>query len=97
MPGASLRIRLKDARRVSKYAFGTGTARFHVCIDCGVVPVVTSEIDGRLFAVVSVNVLEGLDPSLVARAASNFDGEAIEDRLARRKKHWISDVKFEQG
>ena len=41
----SLRATVKDAALVSKYAFGTETAQFHICAKCGVVPVVTCEID----------------------------------------------------
>jgi hypothetical protein len=47
----SLTVGVKDRGRLSKYAFGTKTAEFYVCTACGVVPVVTSGIDGRLYAV----------------------------------------------
>ena len=30
----------------STYSFGTKTAEFHVCSRCGIVPVVTSAIEG---------------------------------------------------
>ena len=43
-PTASLVVRVKDPSLVSKYAFGTHTAEFHVCSRCGIVPVVTSRI-----------------------------------------------------
>src|SRR4051794_35590415 len=74
-PTGSLAVHVKDARRVSAYAFGTKTAEFHVCSNCGIVPVVTSTIDGRLYAVVSVNAFENVDPSLLQRATVSFDGE----------------------
>jgi hypothetical protein len=48
LPTGSLRISIQEQAMVSKYAFGTGTARFDICGRCGVVPVVTSETDGRL-------------------------------------------------
>src|SRR5205085_4698538 len=54
-PKGTLRVTVKDPSLVSKYAFGTETADFHICMRCGVVPVVTSELDGRRYAVVSVN------------------------------------------
>jgi hypothetical protein len=96
-PDASLSVSVKEPAGVSKYAFGTHTAEFHVCSRCGVVPMVTSRIDGRLYAVVSVNALEGVDPSLLRRASANFDGEGEETRLERRKKNWIADVQFTQA
>jgi hypothetical protein len=79
---------------VSRYAFGTRTAEFHVCARCGVVPVVTSLIDGRLYAVVSINALDDVDHSLLRRTPASFDGEDETTRLARRKRNWIGDVSF---
>jgi hypothetical protein len=85
---------IKDSSLISNYAFGTRTAEFHTCARCGVVPVVTSRIDGRLYAVVNVNAFEGIDPSVVRRSPTDFDGEGTDDRLERRKRNWIGDVKF---
>jgi len=90
-----LHVTVKDAARVSKYAFGTHTADFHVCSACGVVPLVTSRIDGHEYAVVSVNAFDGVDPGLLRRAPVSFDGEDGPARLARRKRGWIGDVRWE--
>ena len=86
---------VKDRARLSKYTFGTKTAEFHVCTACGVVPVVTSRIDGRLYAVVSVNAFENVEPVLLRRLASTFEGENEQARLSRRKRNWIADVQFD--
>ncbi|HVO90328.1 MAG TPA: hypothetical protein VMV45_17455 [Casimicrobiaceae bacterium] len=91
-PRASLAMKIQDPASVSRYAFGTGTARFHVCAKCGVVPVVTSDIDNRLYAVVNVNAFEGVDPALLRRASTSFAGESEADRLARRRRNWIGEV-----
>jgi hypothetical protein len=96
-PGAALSVTVNEPSLVSKYAFGTHTAEFHVCSRCGVVPVVTSRIDDHLYAVVSVNAFEDMDPALLSRASANFDGEGQESRLGRRQKNWIADVKFVQA
>ncbi|HXZ93520.1 MAG TPA: hypothetical protein VEG36_11645 [Burkholderiales bacterium] len=85
---------MADRSLVSTYAFGTKTADFHVCSRCGVVPVVTSRIDGRVYAVVSVNAFEGVDPALLGRAPASFDGEGLDHRLSRRKRNWIPDVEI---
>jgi hypothetical protein len=61
---------------------------------CGAVPIVTSEIANRLYAVVNVNTFEGFDFSLLRRQAANFDGEEQESRLARRQRNWIADVQI---
>jgi hypothetical protein len=64
-------------------------------IECGVVPVVTSRIDGRLYAVVSVNAFENVEPALLRRAPATFEGENEQTRLSRRKRNWIADVQFD--
>lgn len=58
--GATLDVRVHDGKAAATYAFGTGTASFHVCSRCGVVPFVSSEIADRLYAVVNVNTFEGV-------------------------------------
>jgi hypothetical protein len=93
-PAGTLQVQIKDSSAVSKYAFGTRTAEFHVCRGCGVVPVVTSRIDGRLYAVVSVNAFENVDPSMLRRTPMTFDDETEATRLARRKRNWIGNVEF---
>jgi len=93
----ALKVTIADPARVSRYAFGTKTAEFHICAGCGVVPVVTSRIDGRLYAVVSANAFENVAASLLRRAPISFDAESEETRLARRKRGWIAQVEFREG
>ena len=93
-PSATLTVTMEDSSKVSRYAFGTRTATFHVCSRCGTVPFVTSEIGGHLYAVVNVNALENLDPSTIRRVTANFAGETVVDRLARRARNWIADVRI---
>lgn len=93
-PAGSLSVRVKDPTLVSRYAFGTETADFHICTQCGVVPLVTSAIDGKLYAVVNVNTFENVDRALLKHASSTVEGENTDDRLARRKRNWIGSVTF---
>jgi hypothetical protein len=93
-PRGALEVSVQNSLQVSRYAFGTKTAEFHTCTRCGVVPVVTSRIDKRLYAVVSVNAFENVDPSLLRRAPMSFAGEETDSRLERRKRNWIADVRM---
>lgn len=93
-PTGSLDIRIQDATRHSRYSFGTKTADFHICSSCGVVPVVTSEIDGKTYAVVSVHAMNDIDPALIRQSPISFEEEDEGKRLARRKKGWIVNVRF---
>jgi hypothetical protein len=96
-PDGTLAVTIKDSGLVSRYSFGTGTAEFHICARCGIVPLVTSRIDGRVYAVVSVNAFEDVDESLLRRMPASFEGEEIESRLARRKRNWIAQVDYTQS
>ena len=96
-PGGSLAVAVQRPSAVSRYSFGTKTAEFHTCSTCGVVPVVTSRIEGILYAVVSVNAFENIDPSLLRRASATFDTENEQMRLARRARNWIPSVVFSEG
>ncbi|HEX4332573.1 MAG TPA: hypothetical protein VH040_10560 [Usitatibacter sp.] len=94
-PSGALRVALRDPDGVSRYSFATGSGRFHVCGRCGAVPVVTGDIEGRTYAVVNVNTFDNVNAPVLDRAATSFDGETLETRLARWKRNWIPDVKFE--
>jgi len=61
---------------------------------CGVVPVVTSRIDGHLYAVVNVNSFQNMPLEMLRRAPVSFDNEAEAERLTRRQRNWIADVAF---
>ena len=96
-PSGSVSVKVRTSTSVSRYSFGTKTAEFHVCATCGAVPIVTSLIEGKLYAVVSVNAFENIDPSLLRRASANFDAENEDTRLARRARNWIPKVVFIEG
>lgn len=93
-PTGTLTVTVAQPALVAPYAFETRTADFHVCMRCGVVPLVTSDIDGRRYAVVNVNAFEGVDPALIRRADVTHAGETEAARLARRRRNWIADVRY---
>src|SRR4051794_17844953 len=76
-PNGALDIRVADPSSVNRYAFGTRTATFHICSRCGIVPVVTSDIEGRVHAVVSVNAFDNVPHSMLRPAPVSFDDEAV--------------------
>jgi hypothetical protein len=91
-PDSRLSVSIRNPALVSKYAFGTRTATFHVCSRCGAVPLVTSEIADHVYAVVNVNVLENVDKAWLRQSSASFEGEDLESRLSRRSRNWIADV-----
>jgi len=90
-------VGIRESTLVSKYAFGTRTATFHVCVRCGVVPFVTCEMEGRVYAVVNVNTLENVEPAWLDRASASFEQEDLASRLARRKRNWIAEVRIAES
>jgi hypothetical protein len=93
-PQGRLRVSVREPEHVRHYAFGTKTARFHICSQCGAVPLVTSDVGGKTYAVVSVNAFDNVDPAIIRRASITFDAESEEERLARRARNWIPHVEF---
>ena len=94
---ARLEARIADPDRTSRYRFGTATAEFMICAQCGVAPLVLSEIDGRTYAVINVNTFDDSHGFEVEESATDFDAEDETARLARRKRNWISDVAIDPG
>lgn len=93
-PYGVLKIKVAEPESVSHHAFATRTAEFHICSRCGALPMVTSRIDGKLYAVVNVNTFERLDAPLLRRSPITLDDESEGERLARRRRNWSADVEF---
>lgn len=93
-PRSELDVAIADESLVTKYSFGTKTADFYVCSVCGVVPLVLSVLDDKLYAVVNVNSFEDVDSFSFSESSTDFDGENVGARLERRKQNWIANVRF---
>ncbi len=91
-PQGRFELQIADVGRVTRYQFGTKTADFHVCSACGVVPIVTSLIDGARYAVVNANAFDDVDRSQLVEAPVSFEGETTENRLARRLRNWTPEL-----
>jgi hypothetical protein len=96
-PPGILEVAIREPNGVSKYSFGTHTADFYVCSKCGCVPVVTSTIEGRKYAVVNVNTFEEELGTRVRAAPVTHAEEVGATRLARRAKNWIRNVEVLNG
>jgi len=89
---ARLAVQANQAALISKYRFGSETADFYICKRCGVVPVVVSEIENSLFAVVNINTFDDMATFTLSNTPTDFDGEGTAVRLNRRKQNWIQHV-----
>lgn len=91
-PDGEIRLAIADAEQVNKYRFGQRTADFYICRTCGAVPVVTSEVDGTTVGLVDVRMIENFTWSRADAARHDYEGEAADARLARRKSRWTGTV-----
>ena len=92
IPSGRFHLRIADDSRVTRYQFGTKTAHFHICLTCGVLPIATCMIEGTRYAVVNVNTFDGVDRSQLVETATDFEGETMENRLARRRRNWTPEA-----
>jgi len=96
-PDGALAVTVREPSRVNHYAFGTETADFHICARCGVVPLVTCRVEGNLYAVVNVNTLDDIDPSMLQHRPASFSEEDAAAKLSRRQQNWIGNVTITEG
>jgi hypothetical protein len=91
--GTRLRVIINNPRYHELLRQGTETAEFHRCTHCDQVVLATSEIDGDIYAVISAVALD--NPAGFAEAVcADFDGEAVGDRLNRRRLNWCGPVQI---
>jgi hypothetical protein len=91
-PEGQFRLQVADAGRVTPYRLGTGTAAFQVCATCGVVPAVTCVIEGTRYAVVNARTFDGAEGLPLVQTATDFEGETVDARLARRRRNWTPEA-----
>jgi hypothetical protein len=91
-PEAVLKVTLKTQETANRYRFGTATADFIFCKDCGVLCLGISRIEGRDYAVVNINTLTNPQEIVFDHSQSDFSAEDTGERLDRRAKRWIGTV-----
>ena len=85
-PDGRVEITVKDPGELSRYRFGTGTADFLICRRCGTLAAAISH-DESPRAVINIDALDRADEFREA-TATDLQGEAVDDRLARRSRSW---------
>ncbi len=87
-PEGRFSLQVADASRVTLYRFGTATADFHVCSQCGVAPIVTCIIEGTRYCVANAKTFDDLKGLRLVPSATDFEAETTDSRLARRRRNW---------
>ena len=79
----------EDWSLVAPYRFGSRTAEYLVCRQCGVYVAAVCETAAGLRAVVNVNSLDARRAFTRQPTAMDYEGETEEARLARRAVNWM--------
>jgi len=87
-PHGSVEIEAADWSLVEPYRFGSGTAEFLICRRCGIYIGAICETPAGTRAVINTNCLDDRAAFTRKPVPVDHDGEAIEDRLARRAANW---------
>lgn len=91
-PRGRFSLAIADEDQLNRYRFGTKTADFHVCRACGVMPITTCVIASTRYALVNIHTFNGVDQARLVHRATDWEGETIESRLARRQRTWTPEA-----
>jgi len=87
-PHGSVKIWAEDWSLVEPYRFGSGTAEFLICRRCGVYIGAIGETAAGIRAVINTTCLDDRAAFIGQPIPVDHDGEATDDRLARRSANW---------
>ena len=74
--------------RLHRYRFGTATADFLLCRDCGGYLGVVQEIEGRLYGVLNVRGADIRELAERAPEPMDYEAETTMGRMTRRQAKW---------
>ena len=80
-------VSVADESLWNKYRFGTGTCDFLICTKCDGYLGAVGDTPTGFRGVIDIRCLDGSEV-ITARTPSDFEGESVEDRLARRGRNW---------
>jgi hypothetical protein len=82
---------------VERYRFGSRSADYLLCRRCGVYVGAVCETPAGYGAVINTRCLEDRDAFVREAMHPDYDGETVEERLARRAANWTPAVMHDQG
>lgn len=87
-PAGSVRFTHPRPQALRRYRFGTRSADFLLCAECGAYLGAVMEHQGRACATLNANCFE-LDPPLQQEAPLvHYEDETLEQKMARRAAKW---------
>jgi len=90
-PNGKLIVKIKSNKYIKYYQFSSKQVNFVFCTKCGVMPLSTTKINEKLYALININTLnENINKSSITEA--DFSKETINESIERRKSKWISTI-----
>jgi hypothetical protein len=96
-PSGQADLWASDWDLVQYYRFGSRTADYLLCRQCGVYVGAVCETPSGRRAVINTLCLRDRDAFTQEPMRPYYDGEATETRLARREANWMPLVKHDRG
>ena len=96
-PQGRLRVQVADADSIRWYRYGSETAEVLLCSVCGVFPLITCNIDDRLYAALNANSISGLHVDRQRIASYQHPEHDEVELLRRRQENWIGDVEIQEN
>lgn len=93
-PEGLLEISLREQESLSGYRFGTETGEAMFCRKCGVYLFMFCTIDQKRFAALNVNSFHDFDLYDKEIPRLQLSDDPVEERLNRRRKFWIPNVRL---
>lgn len=87
-PEGEVVLEFKDSGRLRRYRFGTRSADFLICGDCGVFVTAVTETPAGMRAVLNSRALTDMALDNARIVVASLDGESVESRQARRARNW---------
>lgn len=87
-PSGSVEFFEHTAGALARYRFGRRTADFLLCRHCGVYLGAVIDTPHGRFGIININALKSHPADLATAVAADYEGENVEQRIARRERHW---------
>jgi hypothetical protein len=96
-PAGQAELWATDWDIVQSYRFGSRTADYLLCRQCGIYVGAVCETSSGLRAVINTLCLADREAFTQEPVRPDYDGEAVEARLARRAANWMPLVMHNRG
>lgn len=87
-PDGQVSVNIHDNAKLSRYCFGSKTADFLICRECGVYLGATFSSGNAAYMVNNLNTFEISEAFSQVPIVSNYDHETEEERRDRRQVKW---------